>query len=260
MTLAVACSRADSQRTDAHAQADTVPRGPSQPAFADTGGYHVVPIVAGGRITGTVEFEGTAPVDTVVHVATDVDLCGSTLVDISVAHRGPSLANAVVWLEGVTAGKRLPLAKRYDITSDGCRLLPRIQAAMAGGTLNVRNADAGSHEARFTSWPKGGVIATVAETEAGAVVPTRTVLAKPGLVLVRCDLHAWSRAWIAVFGHPYYTISDVNGAFSIDSVPPGRYRLIVWHERFGTEMDSVTVPESGSAVVSVKMRARQGAP
>ena len=122
-----------------------------------------------------------------------MDLCGATLVDISVEHRGPRLANAIVWLEGISAGKRLPVARRYDITTSGCRILPRVQAAAAGGTLDVRNDDDGSHIDRFTSWPGGGLVAIVSETEAGAVVPSPTVLAKPGLVLVRCDLHPWSR-------------------------------------------------------------------
>ncbi len=254
VTLVVACSR-DSKRTVAHAQGDTARRRPAPSPFADSGKYRVIPLAAIGRIAGTVEFEGPAPVDSVVHVTTDVDLCGATLVDITVEHRGPRLANAVVWLEGLTAGKRMPVARRYDITTAGCRVLPRVQAATAGGTLDVRNDDDGSHIARFTSWPGGEPLATVPETESGAVVPSPTVLAKPGLVLVRCDLHPWSRGWVAVFGHPYFTTSDVNGAFTIDSVPPGRYCLVVWHERFGMHSDSVTVTAGQAAVVAEKLKA-----
>ena len=114
-----------------------------------------------------------------------------------------------------------------------------------------------------TDSPRGrgaSLVATVAETEAGAVVPSPTVLAKPGLVLVRCDLHPWSRGWIAVFGHPYFTTTDVNGAFTIDSVPPGRYRLVVWHERFGTRSDSVTVVAGGSAAAAMKFGSAERAP
>src|SRR5580658_11076213 len=151
--LVVACSRADSQRADTRAPIDTLARlaGPSSPAFADSAGYRVIPLTAFGRVTGTVEFGGPAPVDSEVHVTTDADLCGETLIDITVENRGPRLANAIVWLEGVTAGKRLPLARRYDITSEGCRFIPHVQAAAIGGTLDVRNADPGAHLARFTS-------------------------------------------------------------------------------------------------------------
>jgi hypothetical protein len=152
------------------------------------------------------------------------------------------------------------VARRYDITSSSCRFLPRVQAAVVGGTLNVRNDDDGAHLARFTSWPGGALVATVAETEAGAVVPSPTVLAKPGLVLARCDLHPWSRGWIAVFGHPYFTTTDANGAFTIDSVPPGRYRLVVWHERFGMRSDSVNVVAGGSAVAAMKFGSAERAP
>lgn len=153
LTLVVACTGADPQRADAHVRRDTVRRGAASPRFTDSTAYRVVPLTAIGRIAGTVEFEGPAPVDSIVHVTTDVDLCGATLVDISVEHRGPRLANAIVWLEGIEAGKRMPVARRYDITSLSCRFLPRVQAAVVGGTLNVRNDNDGAHRARFTAWP-----------------------------------------------------------------------------------------------------------
>jgi hypothetical protein len=255
MTLLVACSRADSQRADG-AEPDSAHetlRGPVPQAGL---GYRVAPLAAMGRITGTVTFDGPAPIDSTVHVTRDVDLCGETLVDISVEHHGAELANVIVWLDGVAAGKPFPVTRRYDVTNDQCRVVPRVQAAIAGGTLNVRNADQGTHVARFTRGSDGAVLATVAETEPGAVVPMRTVLARPALVEVQCDLHPWSRGWIAVFGQPYFTATDKDGAYTIDSVPPGRYRISVWHERFGTRSDSVTVVAGSPTVLNVKFPAQ----
>ena len=119
--------------------------------------------------------------------------------------------------------------------------MPRVQAAITGGTLDVRNGDALTHRTRFVRAGSGETLDIVPETEAGEVVPARAVLVEPGLVEVRCDAHAWMRGWIAVFAHPYYATTDLSGAFAIDSVPPGRYGIAVWHERFGTQRDSVTV-------------------
>jgi hypothetical protein len=68
---------------------------------------------------------------------------------------------------------------------------------------------------------------------AGAVVPLTSVLQTPGLVEVRDDRHPWIRGWIAVAPHPYLAITDRNGQFSLDAVPPGNYVLVTWHERLG---------------------------
>jgi len=256
--LSLACSRADSQRVAGdgpHASLATTESAAGLTIATDVR-YHVDPPMSGGRITGSIAFDGPAPSDSIVHPTADADVCGQTLVDPTVDHRGPLLANAVVWVDGVTAGKVLPIVRRYDLTNEGCRLVPRVQAAVTGGTLNVRNADQATHLTRFTLSTKRTVLATVAETEAGAVVPSRAVLASPGLIEVTCDMHPWARAWVLVFNQPYFTTTNANGAFVIDSVPPGRYRVSVWHERFGTQTDSVTVIAGKDAVVNMTFKSR----
>jgi hypothetical protein len=247
----LACSDARPQRV---ALATTVgpPRVRQVVGPQSSGEYKVIPLPAIGRIKGVVEFGGAAPADTVVHLTSDADVCGQTLVDVSVDHRGPRLANAVVWLQGITAGKHLPYVRRYDITTVGCRLVPRVQAGVVGGTLNVGNADQTTHRTVFIRQETGTALAAVQETEAGAVVPTAAVLSVPGMVEVRCDQHPWTHGWIVVFDHPYFTTTDANGSFTIDSVPPGRYQITAWHERFGTTTDSVTVVAARDAAAQLQ--------
>ena len=192
-----------------------------------------------GRIAGSVTFEGPTPVDSITHVTSDADVCGATLIDVSIRSRGMRLAGAVVWVTGITAGKPMPYTKRFDLMTQGCRLIPRVQTAVVGGTVNVRNADATTHHTRFTR--DGTEIITVPETEDGQIVPAESVLATAGLIEVGCVNHPWTRGWIAAFDQPYFTMTNDDGQFTIDSIPPGRYRLTVWHERFGTLTDSVTV-------------------
>jgi Carboxypeptidase regulatory-like domain len=248
------CSDASPQRVAHVPMAMAAPR--SRPATIpqSSARYRVAPLTAIGRIKGVVSFDGAAPADTVVHLTADADVCGQTLVDVSVDHRGPHLANAVVWLTGITAGKHLPYVRRYDVTTVSCRLVPRVQAGVVGGTLNVGNADQTTHRTVFTRQETGAALATVQETEAGAVVPTTAVLAMSGLVEVRCDQHPWTHGWIAVFDHPYFTTTDPTGAFTIDSVPPGRYQLSAWHERFGTVTDSVTVTAGQDAAAALNFK------
>ena len=63
----------------------------------------------------------------------------------------------------------------------------------------------------------------------------------PGLVQIRDDLHPWVRAYLAVTPHPFVAVTAADGQFRFDNIPPGRYTLVVWHERFGTKQQRVRV-------------------
>jgi hypothetical protein len=198
-----------------------------------------------------VAFDGDAPADTTVTPIGDHDVCGTTLVDETVERLGDRLAGVVVWLADARTGKRISLARRFEITNERCRLLPRVQAVLLGGTLNVRNADRGQHRNRLVRQRSGRLITFVTETDEGQVVPVERALTEVGMVEVRCDQHPWTRGWVAVFDHPYYAR---DGSFALDSVPPGKYRLVAWHERFGRTEQRVTVSAGREAKVEVTLK------
>lgn len=211
----------------------------------------------GGRITGELRVEGELPRDTTVRPTTDIQACGDAFVDTTIRRNAGRLADVVVWLVDARSGKALPLNRRFEITHTRCRLRPRVQAVRAGGTLNIRSADRTVHHARFLRAADSSTIALVTEHDAGQVVPDEGVLALPGRIEVRCDAHPWTRGWILAFDHPYFAVTDRRGSFAMDSVPPGRYTLVAWHERFGPVVDSVEVTAGGAARVSMVMRARE---
>ncbi len=250
--LACACSRRDAARAteDGHAS-------DGAPVLAlerfDTA-YRAVQLASSGSIRGRVEVIGTLPSDTIVHPISDHAVCGESFLNSTLDGDGVRLAGAVVWLTGVRAGKPLPLTRLFLLTHTHCLLSPRTQAALVGGTLNLRNDDPLGHRARFLRYQNPEPLKLVSHTGDGQVVPVEDVLTQPGLLEVRCDLHPWTRAWIAVFDHPYFMVTERNGAFSLDSVPPGRYRVAAWHERFGSTEDSVTVPTNGKAELTLTFK------
>ncbi len=249
------CSRDEPQPA-----ADTVPATvpPPLPPPEFGGGaaaYTVVDVTdGGGSIEGFVRIEGEIPSDTIVRPTVDLEVCGSAFVDSTVRRSGERLANVVVWLVDARSGKPLPLGRRFEVAHTRCRLNPRVQAVRVGGTLNIRSSDRTVHHARFIRGVDGSTIRVVTEHDAGQVVPDESVLVSPGRIEVRCDAHPWTRGWIFAFDHPYYAVSDRRGSFAMDSVPPGRYQVMAWHERFGTLTDSVVVSAGQPATVEFIVR------
>ena len=256
LTCALACDRAKARDDDANSKGEALAATPTsarqQPAYTPQ------PLDAIGRLTCFVEIDGAPPPDTVFQPAVDQQVCGTGFTQRGVATRGSRVANVVVSIEGLRSGKPLPLDRRFEVANQQCQLFPEIQTAVAGGTLNVRNLDALEHRTRITRREGGEVLATIRETDEGQVVPDERVLAKPGILELSCVAHPWTHGWLAVFDHPYFAMTGADGAFAIDSIPPGRYQVRVWHPRLAAVADSVTIEAGQSA--SITVRARAGRP
>ena len=76
----------------------------------------------------------------------------------------------------------------------------------------------------------------------------------PGIVRVFCDIHSHMNAFILVFSHPFFAITDADGRYHIDNVPPGTYNVIAWNEGVSSEPRSVTVPDAGVADLDFTLR------
>jgi hypothetical protein len=131
-----------------------------------------------------------------------------------------------------------------------------MQTAVVGGTLNVRSQDPVEHRTRIVHRDGGEVLAIIRETDEGQVVPNGRVLARPGILELGCEVHAWTHGWIVVFDHPYFATSGGDGGFVMDSVPPGRYLIRGWHPRLGQLEDSATVIAGQATQVILRATAR----
>lgn len=216
--------------------------------------YTVRPLDTFGRVTGIVEIDGEPPPDTVFQPAGDPLICGAPFTRRGIERSGNRAVGVVVWIDGLRSGKPLPVERRFELVNERCLLWPEVQTALAGGTLNVRNLDATEHRTRITRREGGEVVATIRETDEGQVVPNEHVLSKPGVLNLSCDVHPWTHAWIAVFDQPYFATTGRDGAFSIDSIPPGRYQLRLWYPRLGPVEESVTIEPGKAAIVTLRAK------
>ena len=258
--VALACSRDET----ASARTRKGPRSPDdgvapRPAVITPASqpYKIAPVAAGGTIAGTVEFEGTAPVAEVVRPSVDEKVCGTSVVQKNVALAGTRVGGAIVWLTDIRSGKAFPLQRRFDLTNDSCTLDPFVQVIPTNSTLNVANDDRVLQTNRFINVGTGQIVAVAPFNDDGEVVPVDRFKEAAEIEVVS-EQHAWTHAWIAVLDHPYYAQTAASGAYRIDGVPPGRYRIRAWHPSLGFADDSVTV--GAGQQVNVEFRILRAAP
>jgi len=207
------------------------------------------PSIATG-LTGSVLVTGALPKPKKLDVVIDQFACGTEkdAGDLVLSPR-KELANAVVWIENAPDNAAAPQDKKVEIDQKACVFIPRVVVVPAKGTVFFLNSDKLLHNIHTT--PKINVEINRTQPKNRSIPVT---FDKPEIVRIACDLHPWMTAWVVVAAHPYYAVTGPDGQFAFD-VPPGQYKLKVWHERLGTVETSATVGDRASRV-TVEMQAR----
>jgi plastocyanin len=193
----------------------------------------------GGEVRGTVRFSGPVPPPEPLAVVKDQGTCGKQVPDESLLVSGGRVENAVVTVQGSTAR---PAPGKVVLDQQRCRFVPHVLAAALGSTLEIVNGDPVLHNVHGY---RGRV------TAFDVAMPSRDQrvsrkLEKPGVVVVRCDVHAWMTAYVVVADGPF-AVTGADGGFVIRDLPAGRYAVTAWHERLGEKTVEVVVPAEGAA-------------
>jgi hypothetical protein len=215
-----------------------------------SGPYQVVAVSEPGSITGTVQ---VAPGVTPAQVSVPENLpSGCTAPDrnADLASSG-AVRDAVVWLTDIRTGKRFPTEKLFDLVNENCLIAPKVQPVFAGATLNVGSNDGVLHHNRFINVATGESEAVAPFNDKGEIIPYDRLLTKTAQYEVVCDVHPWTHGWLVVVDHPYFAQTSAGGAFTIDGVPPGTYRIRAWHPSFGIADGTVTVAAGAPAAANL---------
>jgi hypothetical protein len=259
LTMLGGCRGSDAPAATAQAASSAVRKGPPLPTEVviarPSARYLPDPAATGAAITGTVTTAAPLSKGPPASTGADSVVCGPSIPDGSVVQQGSGLGGAVVWLDDIRRGRPLPLERRLELESDKCQLVPRVQAVLVGGAVNVLGHDDFRQHLHFLAAGDSGPRAVVLLGRDEQVIPTERPFVAPGLVVVRDADHPWPTAYLAVFDHPYFAVTAPNGTFRIDNVPAGRYRLKVWHERTKLAEQIVDVGAAG-ATVSVTLDPR----
>jgi plastocyanin len=162
---------------------------------------------------------------------------------MSAAPRVPEPRRSIVYLETAPRGAFEAREGRAVMDQRDEMFMPRVLAITAGTVVEFPNNDDTYHNVFSLSRTTRFDLGRYAKGRSRSVRFDR-----PGIVRVFCDIHSHMSAFILVFAHQFFAVTDDEGRYRIDRVPPGSYTVSVWSEGAQRASRSVTLPERGGEV------------
>ena len=208
------------------------------------------PLFAQTAVKGRVIFEGTPPAPENIEVKSDTPTCGTSKeIRKILLGEDRGVANAVVKIIGAK-GTLEP--KKGSLDQVNCEFVPHVQALSVGSTLVITSSDPVLHNSH-AFYEDGSTAFNIAVPIAGVEVPQK--LAKSGVMKLRCDAgHTWMSAYVFVSDEAFYALTDKDGNFTIEGVPPGDYEIEVWQEWLGSERQKISVKEGETSPTNIVVK------
>ena len=137
---------------------------------------------------------------------------------------GKPLADAVVFLESREARQAVRPATGTEIAQANKQFDPRVLVVPVGTSVSFPNRDTVRHHVYSFSPAKTFELKLYTGTAASPVVFDKT-----GIAVLGCNIHDNMAAWVVIVDTPYYGRTVQAGTVALASVPPGTYRMRVWH-------------------------------
>ena len=200
----------------------------------------------GGSISGEVKFAGAAPAPKVVKVNKDNAVCGDEkkIAEVAVG-AGGGLGEALVVVSDAKGAKA---AKPAVLDQKGCEFHPEV-LVMSPGEIKILNSDGVLHNIHTFSTLNSPINKAQPKFKKEMVEK----LEKPELVKVQCDAHSWMHGWIYVTENPT-AVTDANGAFKLENVPPGKHKVEVVHPVLGKQSKEVEVKAGQDTKVAFELK------
>ncbi|MDZ7787250.1 MAG: methylamine utilization protein [Halofilum sp. (in: g-proteobacteria)] len=162
---------------------------------------------------------------------------------------GP-VTNAVVHATR-TDGESLPRPAQPEAVMDqvGREFAPHVLPVLAGTSVRFPNSDDTRHHVYSFSDAKTFELQLYHGETARPVT-----FGEPGVVTLGCNIHDWMLGYILVLDTPAFARTGDNGTGRIADLPPGEYRVEVWHPRLvdGTSPQPRTITVDDGATATLR--------
>ncbi|MEW6681412.1 MAG: carboxypeptidase-like regulatory domain-containing protein [Nitrospirota bacterium] len=227
--------------------------GEAPPALA----YEEVQVQNAGTLTGKAWLDGPIPEPRVFPVALYpfgpfcnkneriADGKGNILVQEFEVGAEHGLKDVVVAVQRVKRGKPFPPIVA-EIVSRDCEFIPFVSVVRNHGQFRMTNEDPVIHNAQLYQSEKGNLRLTVPNPPNSAGMFPIEFERKYRIYQMICGMHEFMQTWGYAVDNPYYALTDENGAFTIDGLPPGTYTVTAWRPHFPPMERRVTIASSGT--------------
>ena len=178
-----------------------------------------------------------------------------------------SPANILVYLSKAPSAVADLSDAKFVMDQRNLTFIPHVLPVLVGTTVHFPNNDKVSHNVFSLSKTKTFNLGSYSQGESKKVL-----FDKPGIVVLRCDVHAEMSAYIMVMKNPYWAVTDRQGRFEIPDVKGldlhgikgikdlshGKTFLKTWHEKLKNGRKAVMVPKEGA--VNIKLDLTRGIP
>jgi len=207
-----------------------------------------------GSITGSVTYTGTPPKMKPIDMAKEPSCASQHPTPVMTQNVVTGPGNAVQYVVVYVSAGDQPAAApatavRYD--QKGCEYVPHVAVVQAGQPLEIYNNDQTSHNIH----PLAKVNPEWNKSQPPGTPPIKATYDKPEFIAVKCNIHPWMHGYFAVMGTSNVAVTGNDGVFSLKGLPPGKYTVTAWHEKFGTQSQEVTVTGTAATTVNFVFKA-----
>jgi hypothetical protein len=230
-------------------------------ACVPAGAYVEQPVTDGATIHGNVLFKGAAPPPRSfgLIVYPDMEICARVsdgkghrlLRDFSVGRDG-GLKDVVVVVEGVRQGKPFP-SGGPALSMKDCEFSPFMSVVRDGDTRTFHNRDEVIHDIQTYAIEDNKRGDKIFGREALPDTTFAEEIKVPKgqrIIWTQCGKHSFMQTWSYTVDNPYYAITGDDGTYSIQDLPPGRYRVTAWHPFMKLREQTIDVAPNSRVVVN----------